>query len=169
MLYLALMIEAGEDPTFIARRLIIFASEDIGNADPHALQLAVSVFQAVERIGMPEGRIPLAQAVTYLASAPKSNASYLAIDQARGLVQQTGSVSIPLHLRNAPTALMKELGHGSAYQYPHDAPDHFVKVNYFPDAVTPIAFYRPDGQGREHYVRERLRALWPERYDQHEP
>jgi putative ATPase len=169
MLYLALMIEAGEDPTFIARRLIIFASEDIGNADPHALQLAVSVFQAVERIGMPEGRIPLAQAVTYLASAPKSNASYLAIDQARGLVQQTGSVSIPLHLRNAPTALMKELGHGSAYQYPHDAPDHFVTVNYFPDGVAPTAFYRPDGQGREHYVRERLRALWPERYDQHEP
>jgi putative ATPase len=169
MLYLALMIEAGEDPTFIARRLIIFASEDIGNADPHALQLAVSVFQAVERIGMPEGRLPLAQAVTYLASAPKSNASYLAIDQARGLVQQTGSVSIPLHLRNAPTALMKELGHGSAYQYPHDAPDHFVTVNYFPDGVTPTAFYRPDGQGREHHVRERLRALWPERYDQHEP
>jgi putative ATPase len=169
MLYLALMIEAGEDPTFIARRLIIFASEDIGNADPHALQLAVSVFQAVERIGMPEGRIPLAQAVTYLASAPKSNASYLAIDQARGLVQQTGSVTIPLHLRNAPTALMKELGHGSAYQYPHDAPDHFVTVNYFPDGVAPIAFYRPDGQGREHHVRERLRTLWPERYDQHEP
>jgi putative ATPase len=169
MLYLALMIEAGEDPTFIARRLIIFASEDIGNADPHALQLAVSVFQAVERIGMPEGRIPLAQAVTYLASAPKSNASYLAIDQARGLVQQIGSVSIPLHLRNAPTALMKELGHGSAYQYPHDAPDHFVTVNYFPDGVPPTAFYRPDGQGREHHVRERLRALWPERYDQHEP
>lgn len=169
LLYLAIMIEAGEDPTFVARRLIIFASEDIGNADPQALHLAVAVYQAVERIGMPEGRIPLAQAVTYLAAAPKSNASYLAIDQVRGLVQQTGSLSIPLHLRNAPTALMKELGHGSAYQYPHDAPDHFVKVNYFPDAVTPTAFYRPDGQGREHHVRERLRALWPERYDQHEP
>lgn len=164
LLYLAVMIEAGEDPTFIARRLIIFASEDIGNADPLALQLAVSVFQAIERIGMPEGRIPLAQAVTYLASAPKSNASYLAIDRARGLVQQSERVSIPLHLRNAPTALMKELGHGSEYVYPHDAPDHFVRVSYFPDSQTPIAFYQPDGQGREQQIRERLRMLWPDRY-----
>ena len=164
LLYLAVMIEAGEDPTFIARRLIIFASEDIGNADPLALQLAVSVFQAIERIGMPEGRIPLAQAVTYLASAPKSNASYLAIDRARGLVQQSERVSVPLHLRNAPTALMKELGHGSEYVYPHDAPDHFVRVSYFPDSQTPIAFYQPDGQGREQQIRERLRMLWPDRY-----
>lgn len=164
LLYLAVMIEAGEDPTFIARRLIIFASEDIGNADPLALQLAVSVFQAIERIGMPEGRIPLAQAVTYLASAPKSNASYLAIDRARGLVQQSERVSVPLHLRNAPTALMKELGHGSEYVYPHDAPDHFVRVSYFPDSQAPMAFYQPDGQGREQQIRERLRMLWPERY-----
>lgn len=164
LLYLAVMIEAGEDPTFIARRLIIFASEDIGNADPLALQLAVSVFQAIERIGMPEGRIPLAQAVTYLASAPKSNASYLAIDRARGLVQQSERVSIPLHLRNAPTALMKELGHGTDYVYPHDVPDHFVRVSYFPDSQTPMAFYQPDGQGREQQIRERLRMLWPDRY-----
>lgn len=164
LLYLAVMIEAGEDPTFIARRLIIFASEDIGNADPLALQLAVSVFQAIERIGMPEGRIPLAQAVTYLASAPKSNASYLAIDRARGLVQQSERVSVPLHLRNAPTALMKELGHGSEYVYPHDAPDHFVRVSYFPESQAPMAFYQPDGQGREQQIRERLRMLWPERY-----
>lgn len=164
LLYLAVMIEAGEDPTFIARRLIIFASEDIGNADPLALQLAVSVFQAIERIGMPEGRIPLAQAVTYLASAPKSNASYLAIDRARGLVQQSERLSIPLHLRNAPTALMKELGHGSEYVYPHDAPDHFVRVSYFPDTQPPTAFYQPDGQGREQQIRERLRMLWPDRY-----
>jgi len=164
LLYLAVMIEAGEDPTFIARRLIIFASEDIGNADPLALQLAVSVFQAIERIGMPEGRIPLAQAVTYLASAPKSNASYLAIDRAWGLVQQSERVSVPLHLRNAPTALMKELGHGSEYVYPHDAPDHFVRVSYFPDSQAPMAFYQPDGQGREQQIRERLRMLWPERY-----
>lgn len=164
LLYLALMIEAGEDPTFIARRLIIFASEDIGNADPQALQLAVSVFQAIERIGMPEGRIPLAQAVTYLAAAPKSNASYLAIDRARGLVQQGVDVSIPLHLRNAPTAYMKELGHGVAYRYPHDAPGHFVNENYFPPSISPIAFYQPDGQGREDRIRERLRSLWPDRY-----
>ena len=164
LLYLALMIEAGEDPTFIARRLIIFASEDIGNADPQALQLAVTVFQAVERIGMPEGRIPLAQAVTYLASAPKSNASYLAIDRARGLVQRGFNVTVPLHLRNAPTALMKELGHGSAYQYPHDAPDHFIDVNYFPDNFERTAFYQPDGQGREQQIRERLEQLWPDRY-----
>lgn len=164
LLYLALMIEAGEDPTFIARRLIIFASEDIGNADPQAVQLAVSVFQAVERIGMPEGRIPLAQAVTYLASAPKSNASYLAIDRARGLVQRGVNVTVPLHLRNAPTALMKELGHGGAYQYPHDAPDHVVNVNYFPDNIERTAFYQPDGQGREQQIRERLKQLWPDRY-----
>lgn len=164
LLYLALMIEAGEDPTFIARRLIVFASEDIGNADPLALQTAVSVFQALERIGMPEGRIPLAQAVTYLASAPKSNASYLAIERARGLVQQGISVSIPLHLRNAPTSLMKELGHGNAYRYPHDSPEHFVHENYFPDGVVPVAWYLPDGQGAEETIRERLRVLWPERY-----
>ncbi len=164
LLYLALMIEAGEDPTFIARRLIIFASEDVGNADPQAVQLAVSVFQAVERIGMPEGRIPLAQAVTYLASAPKSNASYLAIDRARGLVQRGFNVTVPLHLRNAPTTLMKELGHGGTYRYPHDAPDHFVDVNYFPDNIERTAFYQPDGQGREQQIRERLKQLWPDRY-----
>lgn len=164
LLYLAVMIEAGEDPTFIARRLIIFASEDIGNADPQALQIAVNVFQAVERIGMPEGRIPLAQAVTYLASAPKSNASYLAIDRARGLVQRGLTVTVPLHLRNAPTALMKELGHGNAYQYPHDAPGHFIDVNYFPDSIERTAFYQPDGQGCEEQIRERLSAIWPDRY-----
>lgn len=164
LLYLAVMIEAGEDPTFIARRLIIFASEDIGNADPQALQIAVNVFQAVERIGMPEGRIPLAQAVTYLASAPKSNASYVAIDRARGLVQRGLTVTVPLHLRNAPTALMKELGHGNAYQYPHDAPGHFIDVNYFPDSIERTAFYQPDGQGCEEQIRERLSAIWPDRY-----
>lgn len=164
LLYLALMIEAGEHPTFIARRLVVFASEDVGNADPQALQLAVSVYQAVERIGMPEGRIPLAQAVTYLASAPKSNASYLAIDQARGHVQQGGAISIPLHLRNAPTAFMKELGHGTAYQYPHDAPHHFVNENYFPESMSPTAFYRPSGEGVEKTIAERLRSLWPDRY-----
>ncbi len=166
LLYLALMIEAGEDPIFIARRLVIIASEDVGNADPHALPLAISVFQSVERVGMPEGRIPLAQAVTYLATAPKSNASYVAIDAALAFVRENPAFSVPLHLRNAPTRLMKEQGHGQDYRYPHSFDGHWVNERYFPDAIEPRAFYRPDGQGAEQTIEERLRGLWPDRYDE---
>lgn len=165
LLYLAIMIDAGEDPLFIARRLIIFASEDIGNADPRALPLATATFQAIERIGMPEGRIPLAQCVTFLASAPKSNASYLGIAAAVEALQRTGVTTIPLHLRNAPTQLMKNEGYGKDYTYPHSAPGHFVPgAEYFPPEVPPMTFYQPDGQGAEAAVLERLRQWWPERY-----
>lgn len=133
LLWLAAMIEAGEDPLFIARRMIILASEDIGNADPHALPLAVSVFQAVERIGMPEGRIPLAQGVIYLSNAPKSNVAYKAIDQALQAVRDGIDLTVPLHLRNAPTKLMKSEGYGANYIYPHDHPD--AEQRYLPDGV----------------------------------
>lgn len=163
--YLAIMIEAGEDPLFIARRLLIFASEDVGNADPRALPLATATFQAVERIGMPEGRIPLAQCVTFLASAPKSNASYIGIDAALEAVRRGGSTTIPLHLRNAPTRLMKDEGFGVDYEYPHIHPGHFVPgVNYFPDGMPPLRLYAPDGQGAEASILERLKHWWPDRH-----
>jgi len=165
--YLAIMIDAGEDPTFIARRLVVFASEDVGNADPRALPLAVATFQAVERIGMPEGRIPLAQCTTFLASAPKSNASYAGIDAALEHVRSGSSTTIPLHLRNAPTRLMKEQGFGATYKYPHSHPGHFVPgESYFPEGMPPTQFYAPDGQGAEASIRDRLRAWWPERWDE---
>lgn len=165
LFYLAIMIEAGEDPLFIARRLIIFASEDVGNADPRALPLATATFQAIERIGMPEGRIPLAQCTTFLASAPKSNASYLGIDAALEAVRRGATTSIPLHLRNAPTRLMKDEGFGADYEYPHMHPGHFVPgVNYFPDGMPPLRLYAPDGQGAEASILERLKLWWPERY-----
>lgn len=165
MLYLAAMIEAGEDPIFIARRLIIFASEDIGNADPQALQLAVATFQAVERIGMPEGRIPLGQCVAYLASAVKSNASYVAIDAALNLLRQGADLTIPLHLRNAPTRLMKDEGYGTEYRYPHSFPGHFVDESYFPDGTAEQQFYAPDGDGNEAEIRQRLERWWSRRWD----
>lgn len=164
LLYLAIMIEAGEDPLFIARRMVVFASEDIGNADPLAITLALSVFQSVERIGMPEGRIPLAQGVTYLASAPKSNASYMAITYAQEVVKSGVQMSIPLQLRNAPTRLMKDQGYGAAYKYPHDFDGHFVREDYFPDGITPVALYKPSTEGREDEIQQRLRGWWPERY-----
>ena len=165
LLYLAVMIDAGEDPTFIARRMIIFASEDIGNADPYALSIALNVFQAVERIGMPEGRIVLAQGVTYLATAPKSNASYAAIDAALAAVRSGMPVVIPNHLRNAPTALMKDQGFGKGYDYPHSHPGHFVAVDYLPEGLQGSVFYIPTSQGAEKDVRERHYGRWPERRD----
>lgn len=164
LIYLALMIEAGEDSLFICRRMIVFASEDIGNADPQALQVAVNVFLAVERIGMPEGRIVLGQGVTYLATAPKSNASYVAIDAALNIVRSGRGLTIPMHLRNAPTSLMKEAGFGMGYQYPHDAPGHFINVSYAPEEVRDTLLYRPDGQGYEEKIVEQLRAWRPDRY-----
>lgn len=162
--WLAVMIEGGEDPLFIARRLIILASEDIGNADPSALSLAVSGFHAVHAIGMPEAAIVLSHVTTYLASAPKSNASYLALSKALKTVSEGNLPSVPLHLRNAPTGLMRALAYGRDYKYPHNQPDHFIKENYFPIEIKPTAFYKPTSQGRESYIKERLGKLWHERY-----
>ena len=153
------MLEAGEDPLFIVRRMVIFASEDIGNADPRALQMAVAAQQALHFIGLPEGRITLAQAVTYLATAPKSNAAYLAIDAALAEVRQSGALPVPLHIRNAPTKLMKELGYHKGYQYAHDRPDAVVTQTHLPEQSAGREFYRPKESGYEKSIRERL-AFW---------
>jgi putative ATPase len=155
----ARMLAAGEDPLFLARRLVIFASEDVGNAEPAGLPLALAAWQAVERIGMPEGRIPLAQAVTFLACAPKSNASYLAIGRALEAAEEHGSLPVPLHLRNAPTPLMKGLGYGRGYEYPHDAPGGFVAARNLPDEVGEGRFYEPTEEGAERAIAERLGEL----------
>jgi putative ATPase len=164
LFWLARMIEGGEDPKFIARRMVIFASEDIGNADPYAITLAISVFQAVAMIGMPEARINMAQGVTYLASAPKSNASYQGINEAMSEAKSMQDLAVPLHLRNAPTKLMKNEGYGAGYKYPHSYPAHFVPQHYFPEGMEPKAYYRPGEEGRERYIKERLSQLWRERY-----
>jgi putative ATPase len=156
--YLARMLEAGEDPLFVARRLVIFASEDVGNAEPHALPLAVAAFEAMDRIGMPEGRIPLAQAVTFLATAPKSNASYVALGRASAEVEKHGSPPVPLHLRNAPTPLMKAEGYGRGYEYAHDAPDGFVATRNLPEGVSDAPFYEPTERGAEREIAARLSA-----------
>ncbi len=161
--WLAVMLEGGEKPEFIARRLIILASEDIGNADPNGLTLATSGFQAVHMIGMPEASLILAQVTTYLASAPKSNASYKAIKEATKAVKESGTPAVPLHLRNAPTDLMKDMDYGKDYQYPHSQPDHFIDANYFPSGETKT-FYNPTNQGREEWIRNRLKSLWKDRY-----
>jgi putative ATPase len=152
--WLACMIEAGEDPLFIARRMVIFAAEDVGNADPRGLQLAVATQQAVHFIGMPEGRIPLAQAATYLACAPKSNASYHGIDRALASVRQSGALAVPLHLRNAPTGLMKDLGYGDGYRYPHDYPDAHVAQGYLPEKLQGQTLYHPSDRGYEKRMAE---------------
>ena len=161
--WLAIMIEGGEKPEFIARRLVILASEDISNADPQGLTLAVSGFQAVHMIGMPEAAIILAQVTTYLSGAPKSNASYRAIQMALEQIKEEGTPGVPLHLRNAPTGLMKALDYGKDYEYPHTHPDHFVDVNYFPDG-SEKSFYHPTEQGYEKFISERLKHFWPDRY-----
>jgi putative ATPase len=158
--WLARMLEGGEDPKFIARRMIILASEDIGNADPYALTLATSCFSAVDYIGMPEARIVLSQTATYLASCPKSNASYIAIDEALQDVKQLPDEPVPLHLRNAPTSLMKELGYGSEYRYSHDFQQNFVEQQYLPDGIQHRAYYRPTENGAEKKIRERLLSWW---------
>ncbi|MEP0862087.1 MAG: replication-associated recombination protein A [Ignavibacterium sp.] len=158
--WLARMLEGGEDPLFIARRLIILASEDIGNASPNALVLAEAAFSAVDKIGMPEAKIILAQCVTYLASAPKSNASYLGIEKALEEVRKNPIAQVPLHLRNAPTKLMKEIGYGSDYKYAHDFQNHFVEENYLPDELAGKQFYFPTEQGQEKKIKEWLKYLW---------
>ena len=166
--YLARMLKGGEDPLFPARRLMIFASEDVGNADPQALGLATSTFLAVERLGMPEARIPLAQATSYLACAPKSNAAYKALGLAQAAVEETGSLPVPMHLRNAPTGLMKNLGYGKDYRYAHDEPDHFVAAANLPERLTDRHFYQPKHEGEESAIADRL-AAWRERRRQQEP
>jgi putative ATPase len=159
--YAARMLAAGEDPLFLARRLVVFAAEDVGNAEPAGLPLAVAAWQAVERIGMPEGRIPLAQAVTFLACAPKSNASYVAITRALEAAQAHGSLPVPLHLRNAPTALLKGLGYGRGYEYPHDTPGGFVATRNLPEELGAARFYEPGDEGAERAIAERLRSRPP--------
>ena len=157
--WLARMLESGEEPTFIARRLIILASEDIGNAEPYALSLANAGFEAVKNIGMPEARIILSQVTTYLASVPKSNAAYLAIDSAIEEVNKSGLLPVPLHLRNAPTQLMKNLDYGSNYKYPHDYNDHFIQQEYLPEKIKGRAFYKPSENGRELKLKNYLTDL----------
>ena len=154
--WLARMIEAGEDPLFILRRMVILASEDIGNADPRALQLAVSAMQAFQLVGMPEGRIIMAQAVTYLATAPKSNASYAGINAALGEVRRSGSLPVPLHIRNAPTRLMKEAGYGKGYLYAHDYEGGVVAQDYLPEKLQGTAYYTPKESGYEKNIKERM-------------
>ncbi|MDO5608792.1 MAG: replication-associated recombination protein A [Capnocytophaga sp.] len=162
--WLARMIEGGEDVKFIARRMLISASEDIGNANPTALIMANNAFQAVTAIGYPEARIILSQCAVYLASSPKSNASYLAIGKAQQAVKQTGDLSVPIHLRNAPTKLMKELGYGKEYRYAHDYPQNFAFQDYLPDELQGTTFYEPGDNQRENALRSYLKNLWKERY-----
>ncbi len=162
--WLARMLDGGEDPLFVARRLIILASEDIGNAEPYALMLANAAFESVAKIGMPEARIILAQASTFLASCPKSNAAYLAIQNASEEINTSGLQPVPLHLRNAPTSLMKNLHYAAQYKYAHDYPNHFVKQNYLPESLVNKIYYRPTDLGREGKMKEYLKKCWPEKY-----
>ena len=161
--WMARMLDGGEDIKFIARRMIVLASEDIGNADPYGLTLATSCFTAIDYIGMPEARIVLAQTAAYLASAPKSNAAYKAVDEALHDVRNLPNLPVPLHLRNAPTKLMEDLSYGKEYKYSHDFPGHFVDQQYLPDELKGAIYYRPSDNGREKDVRERLNRLWPGR------
>ena len=163
--WLARMIAGGEDVKFIARRMIILASEDIGNANPTALVLANATFQAVTTIGYPEARIILSQCATYLASSPKSNASYVAIGKAQKMVDETGNLSVPLHLRNAPTKLMKDLGYGSNYNYAHDHENNFVNQEFMPEEISGNSFYVPGNNPRENAMREFLKHRWKDKYD----
>ena len=162
--YLARMIEGGEDAKFIARRLLILASEDIGNANPTALVIATNCFQAVSIIGFPESRIILAQCVTYLACSAKSNASYVAIANAQELVKETGNLPIPLHLRNAPTKLMKELNYGKDYQYSHNHKGNFVDQEFMPEEISGKKLFEPGYNAREVEMRKKLQATWKEKY-----
>jgi putative ATPase len=163
--WMARMINGGEDPKFIARRLLILSSEDIGNANPNALLLANACFQAVTTIGYPECRIILAQCVTYLASSPKSNASYMGIEQAISLADKTSNLSVPLHLRNAPTKLMKNLNYGKDYQYAHQYENNFVDLEYLPDEISGTKFFEPGNNARENELRKFLKDRWKEKYN----
>lgn len=162
--YLARMIEGGEDVKFIARRMLILASEDIGNANPTALVLANAAFQAVNVIGYPEARIILSQCAIYLATSPKSNASYMAIEEALSSVQKTGDLPVPLAIRNAPTKLMKDLDYGKGYQYAHNFRNNFVTMEFLPDALSGTKFYEPGKNPREEELRNYLKKLWDKKY-----
>jgi len=161
--WMARMLEGGEDPLFIARRMVVFASEDVGNASPNALILAEAAFSAVDKIGMPEGRIILGQCATYLASCPKSNASYLGIENALSDVRNKDLYQVPFHLRNAPTKLMKELGYGKDYKYPHDFENHFIEESYLPYELKDEQYYFPTDIGLEKNLKDRLKNLWKNR------
>ena len=163
--WMARMIEGGEDPAFIARRLVISAAEDIGLANPNALLLANAAFDAVQKIGWPEGRIPLAEAAVYLATSPKSNSAYLGIDAALQLVRQTGNQPVPLPLRNAPTQLMKELGYHDGYKYPHDFPQHFIQQQYLPDSLTNERIWHGQHSPAEEKLLQRMKDYWGKRYE----
>jgi putative ATPase len=162
--WLARMIVGGEDPLFIARRMLILASEDIGNANPNALLLAQSCFEAVNKIGMPESQLILSQTAIYLATSPKSNSATTAIGAAIALVKQTGDLPVPLHLRNAPTKLMKNIGYGKDYKYAHSYDGNFVDLNFLPDAINGTKIYEPGNNTRENESKEKLRKLWGDRY-----
>ncbi|MFZ4412950.1 MAG: replication-associated recombination protein A [Bacteroidales bacterium] len=162
--WLARMIAGGEDLKFIARRMLILASEDIGNANPNALLLANSCFDAVNKIGYPESRIILSQTAVYLATSPKSNASYAAIDEALALVSKTGDLPVPLHIRNAPTKLMKDIGYGKEYKYAHSYENNFVDLEFLPEKIKGQKFYEPQNNPRENEIRTRLKGLWKKKY-----
>lgn len=163
--WLARMIEGGEDPKFIARRLIISASEDIGLANPNALMMANTTFDAVTKIGWPEGRLVLAQCVIYLASSPKGNGSYMAINKAQEIVRKTGNLPVPLNLRNAPTQLMKDLGYGKDYQYSHDGANNFVAQEFFPEELSGTSFYKAGSSNREKDIATTIKNLWGDKYN----
>ncbi len=163
--YLARMIDAGEDPLFIARRMLILASEDIGNANPNALLLANTCFDAVNKIGFPESRIILSQTAIYLASSLKSNASYMAINNAQDIVRRTGDLSVPLHLRNAPTKLMKDIGYSDGYKYAHDYIGNFVEQEFLPDEIAGTKFYEPQNNPKENELRNILKYRWKSKYN----
>jgi putative ATPase len=158
--YLARMLAGGEDPLFIARRMVILASEDVGIANPNALLLANACFDAVHKIGMPEARIILSETAVYLATSPKSNSTYMAIETAAALVSETGDLPVPLHLRNAPTKLMKELGYHKGYKYAHDYRDNFVDMEYLPEKIAGTRLFEPQDTPKENALRELLRKLW---------
>ena len=162
--WLARMIEGGEDPAFIARRLVISASEDIGLANPNALLLANAAFEAVMKIGWPEGRIPLAEATVYLATSAKSNSAYNGINQAIQTVRQTGNLPVPLHLRNAPTKLMEQLGYSQGYKYAHDYEGHFVQQQFLPDGMEHLRLWHAQPNASEDRLKERMVACWGDRY-----
>ena len=163
--WLARMVEGGEDPKFIARRMVILASEDIGLANPNAFLMATACFEAINVIGWPESRITLAETAIYLAASPKSNSAYLAIENALSEVKETGDLPVPLHIRNAPTGLMKELGYGKGYKYAHDYEDNFISSEFLPEKLTGKALYNPQDNSREKEIRERLARLWKEKYN----
>ena len=163
--WLARMVAGGEDPEFIARRLVISAAEDIGLANPNALLMANTCFEAVRKIGWPEGRIPLAEATIYLACSPKSNSAYNAINRALSTVEKTGNIPVPLHLRNAPTKLMAELDYGKGYKYAHDYPDHFVKQDYLPAELLKERFWESQETPSERKLSEQMKKLWGNRFE----